>query len=135
MFELISLILLVLIAYLLYKNLEWRLKFEERVKKYIEQKEEEIRRDAIERSSRILSGKALEKLVPFLKNFKHSPHDLRWLGDPIDLIAFDGISENHPQKITFIEIKSGNSELTKKQKKIKQLIKEGKVFWEEVRIE
>jgi len=135
MFELISLILLVLVIYLIYKNLEWRFKFEERVKKYIEEKEEEIRRDAIERSSKILSGKALEKLVPLLKNFNHSPHDVRWLGDPIDLVVFDGASNDNPQKITFVEIKYGKSELTEKQKKIKQIIKEGKVFWEEIRIE
>jgi len=135
MFELISLILLVLVIYLLYKNLEWRFKFEERVKRYIEEKEEEIRRDAIERSSKILSGKALEKLVPLLKNFNHSPHDVRWLGDPIDLVVFDGASNDNPQKITFVEIKSGKSELTEKQKKIKQIIKEGKVFWEEIRVE
>lgn len=135
MFELISLILFVLVIYLIYKNLEWRFKFEERVKKYIEEKEEEIRRDAIERSSKILSGKALERLVPLLKNFNHSPHDVRWLGDPIDLVVFDGASNDNPQKITFVEIKSGTSELTEKQKKIKQIIKEGKVFWEEIRVE
>jgi len=135
MFELISLILLVLVIYLIYKNLEWRFKFEERVRKYIEEKEEEIRRDAIERSSKILSGKALEKLIPLLKNFNHSPHDVRWLGDPIDLVVFDGASNDNPQKITFVEIKSGKSDLTEKQKKIKQIIKEGKVFWEEIRIE
>ena len=135
MFELISLILLFVVIYLLYKNLEWKFKFEERVRKYIEEKEEEIRKDAIERSSKILSGKALEKLIPFLKNFNHSPHDVRWIGDPIDLVVFDGSSDDNPQKITFVEIKSGKSELTEKQKKIKRIIKEGKVFWEEIKIE
>jgi len=135
MFELISLILLFVVIYLLYKNLEWKFKFEERVRKYIEEKEEEIRKDAIERSSKILSGKALEKLIPFLKNFNHSPHDVRWIGDPIELVVFDGSSDDNPQKITFVEIKSGKSELTEKQKKIKRIIKEGKVFWEEIKIE
>jgi len=135
MFELITFILLLIIIYLLYKNLEWRFKFEEKVKRYIEEKEEEIRKDAIERSSKILSAKALEKLVPLLKNFGHSPHDVRWLGDPIDLIIFDGASENDPRKITFVEIKHGKSDLTEKQRKIKRIIEEGKVFWEEVRIE
>jgi len=135
MLELIVLTLLAIIFYLVFKNIEWKFKFEERVKRYIEEKEEEIRRDAIERSSKILSGKTLEKLVPFLKNFNHSPHDVRWLGDPVDLIVFDGVSEDNPQKITFVEVKFGKSELTEKQKKIRQIIKEGKVFWEEIRIE
>jgi len=135
MLELISLILLAIVGYLIFKNLEWKFKFEERFKRYIEEKEEEIRRDAIERSSKILSGKTLEKLVPFLKNFNHSPHNVRWLGDPVDLIVFDGVSEDNPQKITFVEVKFGKSELTEKQKKIRQIVKEGKVFWEEIRIE
>jgi len=134
MFELISFVLLAIVVYLLYKNLEWKFKFEEKVRSYIKEKEEEIRKDAIERSSKILSGKALEKLIPFLKNFNHSPHDVRWIGDPIDLIVFDGISEDDPQRITFVEVKSGKSELTEKQKKIKQIIKDGKVFWEEVKV-
>jgi predicted Holliday junction resolvase-like endonuclease len=134
MFELISFVLLAIVVYLLYKNLEWKFKFEEKVRSYIKEKEEEIRKDAIERSSKILSGKALEKLIPFLKNFNHSPHDVRWIGDPIDLIVFDGISEDNPQRITFVEVKSGKSELTEKQKKIKQIIKDGKVFWEEVKV-
>jgi predicted Holliday junction resolvase-like endonuclease len=134
MFELISFVLLAIVVYLLYKNLEWKFKFEEKVRSYIKEKEEEIRKDAIERSSKILSGKALEKLIPFLKNFNHSPHDVRWIGDPIDLIVFDGVSEDNPQRITFVEVKSGKSELTEKQKKIKQIIKDGKVFWEEVKV-
>jgi predicted Holliday junction resolvase-like endonuclease len=58
----------------------------------------------------------------------------RWLGDPIDLIVFDGYSEDNPQKITFLEIKSGNSKLTSKQNKIKELIEKKKVEWEEFRI-
>ena len=135
MLELIVLILLAIVFYLALKNLEWKFKFQDIVNKYIEEREEEIRKDAIERSSKILSGKALERLVPFLKDFNHSPHDVRWLGDPIDLIVFDGLSEGDPQKITFVEIKYGKSELTDKQKKIKQVIKERKVFWEEIRVE
>jgi predicted Holliday junction resolvase-like endonuclease len=135
MLELISLLLLAMVIYLIYKNLEWKFKFEERVRKYIEEKEEEIKREAIERSSKILSGKALEKLVPLLKDFNHSPHDVRWLGDPIDLVVFDGASKNNPEKITFVEIKYRKGELTEKQKKIKQVIKEGKVFWEEIKVE
>jgi len=101
MFELISFVLLAIVVYLLYKNLEWKFKFEEKVRSYIKEKEEEIRKDAIERSSKILSGKALEKLIPFLKNFNHSPHDVRWIGDPIDLIVFDGDFRGQPSKDNF----------------------------------
>jgi predicted Holliday junction resolvase-like endonuclease len=130
----IIIVLLGLVFYLIYKNNEWKLKFEQKVKEWVEKEEKRIREDAINRSARALSGKTLEKLIPFLDRFKHNPHDVRWLGDPIDLIVFDGYSEDDPQKITFLEIKSGNSKLTSKQNKIKELIEKKKVEWEEFRI-
>jgi|FaiFalDrversion2_1042247.scaffolds.fasta_scaffold00044_3 predicted Holliday junction resolvase-like endonuclease len=130
----IIIVLLGLVFYLIYKNNEWKLKFEQKVKEWVEKEEKRIREDAINRSARALSGKTLEKLIPFLDRFKHNPHDVRWLGDPIDLIVFDGYSEDNPQKITFLEIKSGNSKLTSKQNKIKELIEKKKVEWEEFRI-
>jgi predicted Holliday junction resolvase-like endonuclease len=130
----IIIVLLGLVFYLIYKNNEWKLKFEQKVKEWVEKEEKRIREDAINRSARALSGKTLEKLIPFLDRFKHNPHDVRWLGDPIDLIVFDGYSEDNPQKITFLEIKSGNSKLTSKQNKIKELVEKKKVEWEEFRI-
>jgi predicted Holliday junction resolvase-like endonuclease len=130
----IIIVLLGLVFYLIYKNNEWKLKFEQKVKEWVEKEEKRIREDAINRSARALSGKTLEKLIPFLDRFKHNPHDVRWLGDPIDLIVFDGYSEDNPQKITFLEIKFGNSKLTSKQNKIKELIEKKKVEWEEFRI-
>jgi predicted Holliday junction resolvase-like endonuclease len=46
----------------------------------------------------------------------------------IDYIIFE------EDKIIFLEIKSGNSQLSFKQRNIKKLIKEGKVEWDEMRI-
>jgi len=127
-------ILLSAVFYLIYKNKEWKIKFEQRVKEWIEKEERRIREDAILRSARTLSGKTLEKLVPFLEKFNHNAHDLRWLGDPIDLVAFDGYSDGNPDKITFLEVKSGDSKLTSNQKKIKELVEKKKVEWEEFRV-
>jgi len=80
------------------------------------------------KQSEIVTGQVAEKLAPFLKNFKHSPQDIQFLGNPIDYIAFED------DGITIIEIKSANSRLTAKQKIIKEQIKNKKVFWEEFRI-
>ena len=55
------------VVYLIYKNLQWKFKFEKKVEEFLKSEEERIRRDAIERSARTLSGKTLEKLVPFLE--------------------------------------------------------------------
>jgi len=126
---LIILVLIAAVIYLLIKNIEWKFKFEQRLK----EAESKIKEEAIKRSSKILSGKALEKLVPILKKFNHDPHDVRWIGDPIDLVVFDGSSSGNPEKITFVEIKSGDSKLTKKQKKLKEIIEKKKIFWEEFR--
>lgn len=79
------------------------------------------------KSSEIRTGHIAETLAPFLFE-GHDPKKLRWLGQPIDYIAFDN------DKITFIEVKSGKSGLSHNQKKYKQLVMEGKVEWEEFRI-
>lgn len=127
----------IVIVYLLVKNHEWKFKFEQRVKDFLEEHETIIRRDAITRSARTLSGKTLEKLVPFLEKFGHNPHDVRWLGDPVDLVVFDGYSASGRKdvdRITFVEVKSGDSDLQAGQKKIRDAIRRRDVAWEEFRI-
>jgi predicted Holliday junction resolvase-like endonuclease len=128
--------LLAIIFYLLFKNREWKIKFEQRIKEWKEKEEEKIREDAIKRSARTLSGKTLEKLVPFLENFPYDPHDIRWLGDPVDLIIFDGYSSEGKdlKQIVFCEVKSGKSKLSSTQNKVKEIVEKKKVKWEEFRI-
>ena len=131
-FEFIVLVsvLLIISIYLLIKNVQWKLKFEQRFKDWIEKEEQRIRQDAITRSARTLSGKTLEKLVPFLDRFPYDPHDVRWLGDPIDLVIFDGYSsKGTPEQIVFCEVKSGESKLSKIQTKIKELVESKRIKW------
>jgi predicted Holliday junction resolvase-like endonuclease len=132
--EITVIALFLVIIYLVFKNLQWKFKFEKRVEEFLEKEERKIREDAIARSARTLSGKTLEKLIPFLEKFKHNSHDVRWLGDPIDLVVFDGYSDGNPNKITFLEVKSGDSKLTSNQNKIRELVEKKKVDWEEFRI-
>ena len=80
------------------------------------------------KQSEIVTGQVAEKLAPFLKNFKHDPQHIQFLGNPIDYVAFED------KGVTLIEIKSANSRLTKKQLKIKNQVKAKKIFWEEFRI-
>jgi predicted Holliday junction resolvase-like endonuclease len=135
--EVLVAILVGIVIYLFIKNFIWKIKFEQRVKESIENQEKFIRQDAVLRGARTLSGKTLEKLIPFLRNFKHDPHDIRWIGDPVDLVIFDGYSANgrkNIEKITFVEVKSGNSELNSGQKRIREIIEKKKINWEEFRI-
>lgn len=130
-------VLIVVVIFLVSKNIQWKFKFERKVKDWVEKEERKIREDAILRSARTLSGKTLERLIPFLEKFDYDPHDVRWLGDPIDLVVFDGYSKNNGSdldQIVFLEVKSGQSRLTKIQEKIKQAIRERRIKWEEFRI-
>ena len=80
------------------------------------------------KSTEVRTGYAVENLVPFMKNFKYNPEKLQFMGMPIDYIHFG------EDKITFIEVKSGKARLSIKQRKIKKLINEHKVDWDEIRI-
>lgn len=137
--EIISLILFLIVIYLWFKNREWKIRFEQKLKEWLEREEDIIRKDAIRRSARTLSGKALEKLVPFLENFDYDPHDVRWLGDPVDLVIFDGYSSEKEDRgklkqIVFCEVKSGESKLSTIQKRIKELIEKNKIIWKEFNV-
>jgi len=136
----VSFALFAVAIYLFFKNRELKMKFEKEVEDFIEVREQEIREDAITRSARTLSGKTLEKFVPFLENFPYDPHDVRWLGDPVDLVVFDGYSKNKEsgddiKQIVFCEVKSGESKLSEIQKRLKSLVEQKKVKWEEFKVE
>jgi len=133
--EIVVIVLLFVVIFLAVKYIYLRASFEQRVKEWLEKEEDRIRKDAIERSARTLSGKTLEKLIPFLEKFPYDAHDLRWLGDPVDFIIFDGYSsEKSPKQIVFCEVKSGESKLSKVQNEIKELVEKKKVKWFEFRI-
>lgn len=113
---------------------------EETMKKEIELKlkeiEKKIREDAIKRSSSVIKGKIAEQLAPIYKFDKIgvNPNDARFLGDPVDYIVFNGLSKGKVERITFLEIKSGNAKLNKNEKMIKEVIKNKKIEWKEINI-
>ena len=76
-------------------------------------------------------GKSLEKIVPTLKNFRWQLPDCRFLGDPFDLITFNGFSKNNINSISFIEVKSGGAKLNAHQKSVKDAIEDKKVSYQE----
>ncbi len=95
----------------------------------------ETRKDAIKRSRASLEGAIYENLVPILPQWKYTPSEARFIGDPIDYVVFEGLSSGEPTGIVIVEVKKGTSTTTKVQNKIKQLIKEGKVRWETLKLE
>lgn len=81
------------------------------------------------KSSEVRTGKIAEQIAPFLADYPMNPHTARFIGDPIDFVHFDD------DKVTFVEVKSGKSQLSKKQRHIRDMINEGKVEFTIYRIE
>jgi predicted Holliday junction resolvase-like endonuclease len=72
-------------------------------------------------------GRIVEKILPLLEDFKLSLPDCRFLGDPIDLLTFNGLSENKIESISFIEVKSGKARLNAHQKMVKEAVEDHRV--------
>lgn len=81
------------------------------------------------KSSEVRTGKITEQIAPFLSDYPRNPRTARFIGDPIDFIHFDD------DKVTFVEVKSGKSQLSKKQRGIRDMIKDGKVEFIVYRVE
>jgi predicted Holliday junction resolvase-like endonuclease len=81
------------------------------------------------KSGEVRLGHIAETLAPFLDQFEFEPERCSFLGQPIDYISFGD------DEITFIEVKSGNSQLSQKQRHIRDLVKQKLVSWKEVRIQ
>ncbi len=95
--------------------------------------ETEIRKDAIDKSQSVTMGKMTEHLVPYLPGFGFNPRDARFIGSPIDLIVFDGLGEGNVKKIVFIEIKTGVSNLSTRERIVRDAVCAGKIEWMEVK--
>lgn len=91
----------------------------ERRKKIVNQK----------KSSEVRLGHIAETLAPFLDQFDFEPEQCNFLGKPIDYISFGD------DEITFIEIKSGKSQLNSKQRNIRDQVNNKLVTWKEIRIQ
>ncbi len=93
-----------------------------------------LTQDSLGRSRSVLKGQLSEQLAPFLPGFPYDPSDARFIGKPVDLIVFKGLSQGEVDEIAFIEIKSGDSNLTKTEKQIGEAVSKGKVRFVEHRL-
>ncbi len=93
----------------------------------------QARKSAVMQSRAVLGGKFTEQMVPFFPDFQYDPTEVRFIGSPVDLIVFPGLAQNDPREIVILEVKTGRSaQLNPVQKKIRQLIEDGMVRWDEV---
>ena len=117
-----SWMLLLISCYLLFLYAKWKRKqaAEERVKTV-----SQIGRN---RSLSTRYGQITEQFLPLVNAYPYDPKNFRFLGSPIDGVQFE------EDKIVIVEFKAAGSKLSKKQKKIRDLIRSRKVDFELVQV-
>lgn len=94
-----------------------------------------LRKDAVKRSRAVIGGQVVEQVAPFLPGFPCNPADARFIGKPVDFVAFPGLSERDTvDEILLIEVKTGQSALSSREKEIRKAVKEGRVRYVEYRV-
>jgi len=90
-----------------------------------------IRKQAITQSRAVLGGRFTEQMAPYLPEFKYDPTEARFIGSPVDMLVFPGLSQGEPREIIIMEIKNGPcAQLTPVERKIQKLVEDGMVRWE-----
>jgi len=79
-------------------------------------------------SQSVKYGLLTEQWVPFSKSFPYNSQNFRFIGKPIDGLAFE------EDKVVFVEFKTATSTLNKAQKRVKELVQKKKVEWFELKI-
>lgn len=86
------------------------------------------RKDAVARSRAVLGGQFAEQIAPFLPGFPCNPGDVKFIGKPVDFVAFPGSAEGRKiEEVVFIEVKTGESKLSNREKEIRQAVENKKV--------
>ncbi len=98
---------------------------------WMQQEEKRIREDAIKRSEAVVTGKVTEHLIPFFPDFKYNPKNVRFLGTPVDLVIFDGLSEGEVKNIVFVEVKTGKTaNMSTRGRQVRDCVQKKNVIWE-----
>ncbi len=99
--------------------------------KELRERPKAITRDSEIRAKAVNIGFILERIAPSTKEFPFDCGDCRSLFDPIDYIIFEGLSKRRSvSKIFFVDIKTGSSRLTAKQRDIRSLVERKRVVWD-----
>ena len=88
--------------------------------------------ESLERSRSVLRGQVSENFAPLLPGFPFNHKDARFLGQPVDFLVFDGLSDSDGQadvSLYFVEIKTGNSALSKREQAVRNAVIQNRVHW------
>ena len=73
-------------------------------------------------------GNLTEQFLPLADSFPWNPSNFRFLGSPIDGVQFED------DRIILVEFKAANSQLSPLQRHIRELVDNGKVDFEVIRV-
>lgn len=90
------------------------------------------KKKSLNQSRAVIKGQIYEQFAPFDKQFPVNPSECSFLGKPIDFICFKGLDNREIDEIIFIDIKTGNSQLSKMQKSLKKAVDEKRVRFETI---
>ena len=79
-------------------------------------------------SLHVKTGNIAEQMAPLSSVFPWNPEGFKFLGKPIAGNQFD------EDRIILVEFKTGKSQLSKDQRKIRNLVKNQAVYFEEIRL-
>jgi predicted Holliday junction resolvase-like endonuclease len=96
--------------------------YKRRVDALLDQLAEEQSR---QRSLSTVYGRISEQWFPFMDRYPYDSQGFRFIGSPIDGIQFE------EDRIILCEFKANQSDLSPAQRKIKRMVEEGRVTWEE----
>ena len=94
----------------------------------------DVREDAIKQSRAVLSGQFSEQIAPYLPDFPYKPTEARFIGKPIDFVVFKGMDEKKIDEVVFVEVKSGQSNLSSVEKTLRNAVESKKISWHEYKV-
>lgn len=103
-------------------------------RKNVHKELKEARSDAVKRSRSVLNGQFSEQMAVFFPAFPANPTEVRFIGKPVDFIAFSGSSSGTIDEVLFIEVKTGSAGLNKVERSLKDAIDHKRVRYCEYRI-
>ena len=92
------------------------------------------REDAVKRSRAVLNGQLSEQFAAFFPGFPADPTEIRFVGKPVDFIAFPGLSTGTVDEVLFVVVKTGNAALSKVERSLRDAVEKKNVRYTEYRI-
>lgn len=83
----------------------------------------------------VVKGKVSEEIVGLLPGFPYKISNMRFCSAPVDFIIFNDLENENITEVIFLEVKTGQAVLNKRQRQIKQAIDNKNVKFEVYRIE